>query len=170
MHQPQLSDIRWQWSSFDELTTHELYEILRARIAVFCVEQNCPYQDLDGVDQVSRHLVGWLPDADGRNRVVAYCRLVPPGVKFDEPSVGRVITTGAGRSVGAGREMMRRVLEHHDALHPGAGNRIGAQQYLERFYGGFGYVTVSEPYDEDGIPHVIMLRTAVSGQQSVASS
>jgi ElaA protein len=153
-------DIRWQWSTFDELTTRELYEIIRARIGVFCVEQNCPYQDLDGVDQRSRHLIGWLPDVTGKPRVVAYCRLVAPGVKYDEPSVGRVLTSGPGRGLGAGKELMRRVLEFHDRLYPRTANRIGAQQYLERFYQGFGFVTVSDPYDEDGIPHIEMLRDA----------
>jgi ElaA protein len=96
----------------------------------------------------------------GEGALVAYCRLVPPGKKFAEPSIGRVLTTGSARRSGAGRELMRRAVDHASRLWPGRALRIGAQKYLEHFYGEFGFVTASEPYDEDGIPHVEMLRAA----------
>jgi ElaA protein len=90
--------------------------------------------------------------------IVAYCRLVPPGVKYPEPSIGRVITSKVSRGTGLGRTLMARAVERAEALWPGQPIRIGAQQYLERFYGDFGFVCVSEPYDEDGIMHIEMLR------------
>jgi ElaA protein len=90
--------------------------------------------------------------------LVAYCRLVPPGVKYAEPSIGRVATTQAARRTGRGRELMREALARAGELWPGRAIRIGAQQRLERFYEDFGFVTSSAPYDEDGIPHIEMLR------------
>ncbi|MGQ9896248.1 MAG: GNAT family N-acetyltransferase [Acidobacteriota bacterium] len=147
----------WRTAHFTELTVDELYDLLQARLAVFVIEQQCIYQDLDGVDRQAHHILGWRQTVTGRE-LVAYCRLVAPGVKYAEPSIGRVITPVAGRGQGFGKALIQRALALHDALYPGQGNRISAQQYLERFYGAFGYRTVSEPYDEDGLPHVEMLR------------
>ena len=92
--------------------------------------------------------------------LIAYARLVPPGLKFAEPSIGRVLTASRARRSGAGRELMREAVARVRAMWPGHPIRIGAQRYLERFYGEFGFVQVSEPYDEDGIPHIEMLRPA----------
>jgi ElaA protein len=147
----------WQAAHFTELTVDELYALLQARAAVFVVEQQCIYQDIDGIDRQAHHILGWRQTATGRE-LVAYCRLVAPGVKYAEPSIGRVITPAAGRGQGFGKALMQQALALHEALYPGRGNRISAQQYLERFYRAFGYRTVSAPYDEDGLPHVEMLR------------
>jgi ElaA protein len=146
--------ISWRLAPFDELSPREVHDIFQARIEVFVVEQKCAFQDLDGLDPVCWHLTGIT------GQLVAYCRLVPPGTKFAEPSIGRVLTTGSARRAGAGRELMRRAVDHATRLWPGRALRIGAQQYLEHFYGEFGFVTASAPYDEDGIPHVEMLRAA----------
>jgi ElaA protein len=102
------------------------------------------------------------PSGEGRGGgpLVAYCRIVPPGVKFPEPSIGRVLTTAGARRTGAGRELMREAVARIAALWPGKPIRIGAQRYLERFYGDFGFVKASEPYDEDGIVHIEMVRSA----------
>ncbi len=149
--------IEWRAARFAELATDDLYDVLQARLAVFVVEQQCIYQDADGADRRALHIMGWR--VKGRERaLVAYCRLVEPGVKYAEPSIGRVITPAAGRGQGLGKALMRQALALHDALYPGQANRISAQQYLERFYGAFGYQTVSAPYAEDGLPHVEMLR------------
>ena len=147
----------WRLARFDELSRAEIHEVFQARIAVFVVEQACPFQDLDGRDPDCWHLIG---RNDPGGALLAYCRLVPPGVKYDEPSIGRVLTTAQGRRAGLGRELMREALARTDALWPARSLRIGAQQYLERFYGEFGFARVSEPYDEDGIMHIDMLRTA----------
>ncbi|WP_323844735.1 GNAT family N-acetyltransferase [Microbulbifer magnicolonia] len=156
--------VRWQWLSFAELSSEQLYEILRARQEVFAVEQHCPYQDADGRDQVSRHLAGWHQAGMHRESdhplLLAYLRVVFPGEKYAEPSIGRVLTTSSARGTGLGRELMRRALRHTQETFPGAPIRISAQQHLEKFYGEFGFVQASEPYDEDGIPHIEMLRPA----------
>lgn len=152
------SMVVWQWSRFDELGVSALYEMLRRRQEVFIVEQDCPYLDADGVDPVCLHLLGWLEQADGTRELVASLRLVPAGVKYEEMSIGRVISTATVRGSGIGRALVEQAMAYIDAHHPGQAVRISAQQYLVRFYSGFGFVAVSEPYDEDGIPHVEMLR------------
>lgn len=151
--------LQWRFTSFDELTVREVHDLYQARVGVFVVEQNCPFQDLDGLDPGCWHLLG--RDRDGP--LLAYCRLVPPGLKYEEPSIGRVLTTKAARGSGAGRELMARAVAHAELLWPGRALRIGAQMYLERFYGGFGFAKSSEPYDEDGIVHIEMMRPAAAG-------
>jgi len=152
--------IAWKCAPFAELSALEVHDILQARAAVFVVEQACAFQDVDGADPHSWHLMGLGPrrHGDDERALVAYCRLLPPGVKFAEPSIGRVLTTEAVRRTGAGRDLMREAVARALALWPGAALRIGAQVYLDRFYGEFGFVQCSEPYDEDGIMHIHMLR------------
>src|SRR5688572_30821366 len=117
------------------------------RQRVFVVEQNCAYLDADGVDHVSRHL--W---AERGESIVAYLRIVPAGVKFDEVSIGRVITAPEQRGGGLGRQLMKRGISACGAVPI----RIGAQAHLETFYGELGFARASDVYDEDGIPHIEM--------------
>lgn len=147
----------WQCTTFDELSNQALYAVLKARQLVFVVEQNCPFLDADDVDQRCQHLLGWKVQLPC-NALAAYARLVPPNVKYREPSIGRVITLPEFRRLGLGKELMRRAVGTMDDLYPGLAIRIGAQQYLERFYSAFGFLTVSPTYIEDGIPHVEMVR------------
>jgi ElaA protein len=149
--------IEWQWRGFAELTTTELYEVLAQRQQVFVLEQQCFYNDFDGLDQQAHHLLGWR-SIDGQRELAAYLRCLAPGAKYAEMSLGRVLTTKAARGSGAGRELLVRGIECAERQHPGHRIRIGAQAYLERFYQSFGFKTISEPYDEDGIMHIDMLR------------
>ena len=151
------STIDWQFSRFADLTPFDLYDVLAARQNVFILEQTCLYPDIDGYDLEAHHLLGWR-DVDGKRQLAAYLRVLAPGAKYDEMSIGRVITTPAARGSGAGRALLDQGIAHAEALHPGHRIRIGAQQYLERFYASFGFQTVSAPYDEDGIMHIDMLR------------
>ena len=144
-----MTELEWYERTFDELTSAQLYAIMALRQQVFVVEQACAYQDADGVDPVSRHL--WAEVAE---RIHAYLRIVPAGVKFAEVSIGRVIVAPEARGTGLGRELMRRGLASAGAVPV----RIGAQAHLERFYGELGFVRASEPYDEDGIPLLEMVR------------
>ena len=149
--------LNWRCIRFDDLSRQEIHDLFQARAAVFVVEQACPFQDLDGHDPACWHLLG----REGPSGpLLAYCRLVPPGVKYEEPSIGRVLTTAEGRRSGRGRELMREAIRRAETLWPRRAFRIGAQQYLERFYGEFGFVRSSEPYDEDGIVHIEMVRAA----------
>ena len=145
--------IEWQWRRYADLTPLEIYAIFAARQAVFVVEQNAPYQDKDGKD-----LDAWHQVPRSGKEVAAYLRLIAPGVSFTEPSLGRIITTKIARGSGVGRELVARGLERMHELYPRLPVRIGAQAHLHKFYGSFGFVQASEPYDEDGIPHIEMLR------------
>jgi len=135
--------------SFQELTTDELYGLLRVRSEVFVVEQNCVYQDLDGDDQKSVHL--WLTKAD---RIVALARVCPAGTHMQEVSIGRVITTERGK--GYGKTMMLYAIDTA-IKHFGAKLiEIEAQEYAKGFYENVGFRQSSETFILDGIPHIKM--------------
>jgi ElaA protein len=151
--------IEWQWSGFAELTALALYEMLALRQQVFVLEQACLYPDIDGLDPGAHHLLGWRT-VDGRRELAATLRCLAPGAKYDEMSLGRVVTSPSTRGTGLGRELVAQGIACAEQLHPGHAIRIGAQAHLEAFYGSFGFVTVSAPYDEDGILHIDMLRPA----------
>ena len=146
--------LRWRWCHFDALSVHELQNIYTARQQVFTLEQQCIYLDADGVDERSFHLAAW---SDGHRVPLAYARVVEPGLKYAEPSIGRVITTDAARGTGLGRELVRRAIVHCREAFPGYRIRISAQSRLEAFYAGYGFEIVGERYMEDGIPHTEML-------------
>lgn len=156
------SDIEWQWSSFEDLSKEDWYAIVARRQEVFIIEQNCVYPDIDGVDLQSYHLLGWQ-QIEGKRELVVYLRCVFPGVKYAEVSLGRVLSAPCVRGSGAGRELLAQGIARAEQIFPGQDIRISAQLYLERFYRGFGFERTSEPYDEDGIPHVEMLRPYLSG-------
>lgn len=145
--------ITWLLKKFAELTPYELYDALQLRNEVFVVEQNCVFQDADDKDQPSYHLLGYQ-----QNKLVAYTRLVPPRVAYDEASIGRVVTSPSVRRTGAGRLLMQQSIETAYELFGINAIRIGAQLYLKSFYESFGFVQVGEPYLEDGIPHIHMLK------------
>ncbi|RYG48604.1 MAG: GNAT family N-acetyltransferase [Chitinophagaceae bacterium] len=145
--------MNWQLKSFEDLSNKELYQILQLRAEVFVVEQNCPYQDVDGKDAQATHL--WATDANGT--LMAYCRLLPSGVSYAEPSIGRVANALVARGKGLGREMMERAILHISQKWAEPAIRISAQCYLEKFYTSLGFATTSEPYLEDDIPHINML-------------
>ena len=147
--------LAWRWCRFEDLNVFELDAIYRARQQVFAVEQQCSYLDADGFDAHSFHLAAWSPADPALPR--AYARVVQPGRKYAEPSLGRVITTAAARGTGLGRELVRRALAHCARAFPGDGIRISAQSRLERFYSEMGFVAVGSPYLEDGIAHTEML-------------
>lgn len=137
-----------------DLSLDELYEILRARQEVFVVEQNCPYQDADGKDKYAHHLLGRGDDG----LLHCYTRLLPPGVSYEGYcSIGRVINSKQVRGMGHGKILMQESISRIHDLYPGIPVKIGAQAYLKRFYEGFGFVDIGEPYLEDGIPHIIMV-------------
>lgn len=149
----------WQWRSFGQLSQAQLYAALRARSEVFVVEQNCAFLDLDGIDADAQHLLGWSSDTQSP-ALAAYLRLIEPGRKYAEPSIGRVLTTASFRGYGYGRALMHQGLQRASVAFPGCPLRIGAQQRLEQFYASLGFRTASPTYVEDGIDHVEMLIAA----------
>ena len=147
----------WQWSRFSELSPDDLYAVVRLREAVFIVEQNCPYPDADGRDPRAWHLLGWSEREPGKF-LAAYARVFEPGVRYDEGSIGRVVTSPEVRGTGLGKVLMAEALRRLEALAPGQLVKIAAQRRLEKFYVGLGFKSVSAPYEEDGIIHVDMTR------------
>ncbi len=147
--------IHWQWSRFEELSLQGLYDILAVRQKVFILEQG-PYLDADGLDQHAWHLQG----RDDEGRLLAYLRVVDPGFKYEEPSIGRVVTAAEARGTGLGRLLVAEGVAGCDRLWPGLAVRISAQAHLQRYYGQVGFAAVGDEYLEDEIPHVEMLRSA----------
>lgn len=155
--------ITWQLSTFTELTKVQLYAILALRQQVFIVEQQCIYQDCDGRDINAYHLLG-LDDGDEQSAPVAYLRILPPQKEGGSPSIGRVLTHPDARGKSLGKQIMARCLYLVDKMYPNAVVTVSAQQYLIRFYEYFGFQIASEGYDEDGIPHIRMVRNPSTQQ------
>ena len=149
---PLPEQLRWTCKPFSELLPEELYQALRLRSEVFIVEQRCPYLDEDNRDQESLHLFGWV---DGL--LAAYVRILPPGLAFEEISIGRVVTSPLVRRKGFGVPLMREAIRQAWQAFGQADIRIGAQYYLLAFYSSLGFRQVSEIYLEDDIQHVEML-------------
>ena len=139
--------MKWVVKAFDELTTHELHDLLRLRIDVFVFEQACAYPELDGKDTQSTHLLGYAEEGGLR----AYARWYSSG---REVVMGRIVVQEEARNSGLGLQLM----EHAFDAIGSQPIRISAQQPLEQYYHGFGFRTISEPYDDFGIPHIDMLK------------
>ncbi|HQX96425.1 MAG: GNAT family N-acetyltransferase [Chitinophagaceae bacterium] len=148
-----MSAINWAFKKFEELTSSELYAIMQLRNEVFVVEQNCVYQDADNKDLLSYHLMGW-----NQQKLVAYTRILAPGIAFEEASIGRVVTSPSVRRTGIGFELMNRSISKTTELFGNFPIRIGAQLYLQKFYTSLGFEKDSDTYLEDNIPHIEMVR------------
>lgn len=148
-----MNNIIWKVKTFDELNTEELYQIIRARVDVFVVEQNCPYQDLDNYDQLAIHL--W---AEKDAEVMAYCRIFDKAIKYPETSIGRVITTQKARGKGLGRQLIAYAVQIIENRLKTQDIRISAQDYLIKFYSDFGFRDTGKKYLEDNLPHTEMIR------------
>lgn len=149
-----MTSLRWTWHAWRDLTPDTLYALLRLRSAIFVVEQNCVFPDMDGRDPACEHLCGWGSDGE----LTAYLRLVPPGVRTPEVALGRVVVAAAARGRGLGRAAMLEGLRRCAERYPGEPVKVSAQAHLEPFYQSLGFRTVGAPYDEDGILHVDMVR------------
>lgn len=147
-----MSNIVWTLKNFTSLTPHELYAILQLRNEVFVVEQHCVYQDADNKDIPANHCMGWLD-----NKLVAYTRILPPGIAYKEPSIGRVVSSPSARGKGIGRALMIETIEKTRQLYGNTAIKIGAQLYLRQFYSSLGFQQTSELYLEDNIEHIEMM-------------
>jgi len=149
--------IKWILKKFEELTPYEIYAILQLRSEVFVVEQNCVFLDADDKDQKSFHFMAWMND-----KLVAYTRIVPPGVIYEQPSIGRVVTSPSARKTGIGKLLMQKSIEKTKEFFGNVSILIGAQLYLKKFYESLGFKQTSEIYLEDGIEHIKMLLQPIS--------
>jgi ElaA protein len=145
--------IKWSLKKFDELLPHELYSVLQLRNEVFVVEQNCVFQDADDKDRASYHLMGWIDE-----KLMAYCRIIPAGIAYDLPSIGRVVTSPSVRGNGTGKILMTESLKAVKKIFGSVSIKLGAQLYLKKFYESFGFIQSSDIYLEDGIQHIEMTR------------
>lgn len=144
--------MNWEINHFKELNKEVLYDFLVLRSKVFVVEQNCPYQDVDGNDSDAYHVTAYDKD-----KLIAYCRILKPGVSYDEISIGRVIVEPDYRKDGYGKLLMEKAIQFVTEELKASAIRISAQAYLKNFYEGLGFKQVSEIYLEDDIPHLEML-------------
>lgn len=142
----------WNLKKFDELTNLELYNLLKERTLVFVVEQNCPYLEVDGKDPFSYHLF-----KEDNGEIIAYLRIVPAGISYQEVSLGRVFVKREYRGQGMAKELLKKGLDFIQKELKETNVKIQAQDYLRSFYSSFGFQTISETYLEDNIPHVDML-------------
>ncbi len=147
--------MKWEVKKFSDLTVYELYSILQLRSEVFVVEQNCVYQDMDNKDKLSFHVMCWQDDT-----LLATARIIPAGISYTEPSIGRVVTSKITRGNGTGRTLMNIAIEKTIELYGATDIKIGAQLYLNKFYSSLGFIQTSDVYLEDGIEHIEMLRKA----------
>jgi ElaA protein len=145
--------LQWKIKEFESLSVNELYDILRLRSEIFVVEQNCVYLDLDGKDKKGLHLIG-----EFEGKIVAYSRLLEPGISFDNASIGRIVVDAIYRDRKWGHELMREAIAGIKNSFAETKITIGAQLYLKKFYESHGFVQTSEMYLEDDIPHIEMKR------------
>ena len=163
--------LEWRWKPFSTLTALEVYDMLEARNAVFVVEQQCVYLDIDGLDKAAWHLFAYAAgEAHGQARahgdgaeqpaarptLAGYLRVLLPDESDTDIRIGRVLTTSAFRRIGLGSEMLEQALKHIVAQWPDAAIKLHAQAHLQMFYGAFGFEPISEVHDDDGIPHIWM--------------
>lgn len=150
--------IHWDIYEFNQLTTDQLYELIKFRVDIFVVEQKCPYPELDDKDRhaETRHLAGY----DDSGILIAYARLLPSGVSYTDVSIGRFAVSESVRHQGIGSELLEKSLQEIEQHWPDTAVRISAQEYLSGFYEKYNFEKVSEAYLEDGIPHIEMLKTA----------
>ncbi|WP_261923754.1 GNAT family N-acetyltransferase [Shewanella sp. NFH-SH190041] len=146
--------MQWKMAQFSALSVLEWHDIVQLRINVFVVEQACAYPELDGKDihVQTRHLAAYR-----QGKLLAYARVLPPGVSYPQSSIGRVVVAKSARGDGLATELMQRAIALSKQCWPAVGIQIGAQQYLQRFYTDLGFVPVSDIYLEDNIPHVDMV-------------
>ena len=146
--------MNWTVKSFEELSLSEFHDIIQLRLEIFVVEQDCPYQDLDGKDKVALHLFG----ATTEGKIIAYTRLFGPGDYYKEAAIGRVVVHKDYRKDGIGFELMKRSIDQVESHYRTNTIKIGAQRYLRKFYESLGFVSTGDFYMEDGIPHMYMIK------------
>ena len=144
--------LNWVQKTYKDLTKDELYNILKLRVEVFVVEQECPYPEVDGRDKECTHI--WLEE---NGKLFAYCRIVPPETEEDYYAIGRVIVIKEKRGQGYAKELMERAITFLRDEWKAEQVWLHGQEYLRGFYGSFGFREVTDVYLEDNIPHVDML-------------
>lgn len=149
------TEIKWCCKSFADLDVLTFHNIIQLRIDVFVIEQRCAYRDLDNKDLKSHHVYG----LNSKNEVIAHARLLPKGVSYEFLSIGRVVVHPDYRKFGIGHQLMNYCMAQMKAVFGDDIIKISAQAHLQKFYNEHNFITITEEYMEDGIPHVGMLYT-----------
>ena len=153
-----MPNIQWKVKTFQQLTVQQLYDLLRLRVDVFVVEQQCAYRELDEYDRhpETRHLSG----RDEWDQLIAYARILPPGLRHPEVNLGRFVVKADFRKQGIGHQLLQTVLQEISCCWPEIPIKMSAQSHLHRFYAQYGFIQVTDGFLEDGIPHVEMVKDA----------
>jgi ElaA protein len=145
--------MKWILKKFSDLTTDELHDVLQLRINVFVVEQDCPYNEVDGKDKIAHHLLGF----NYKNEIIAYTRIFKPGDYYKQAAFGRVVVHNEYRNQKIGYDLVNKTILEMKKLFGNVDIKIGGQTYLKKFYKSFGFKQIGEGYIEDGIPHIFMV-------------
>ncbi|MDH5775985.1 MAG: GNAT family N-acetyltransferase [Nitrospirota bacterium] len=151
-----MNPLNWKTIAFQKFSTEQLFDVLQLRVDVFVVEQRCAYRELDEYDRHAevRHLSG----RNEAGELIAYSRLLPPGLRYPEVNLGRFVVRADSRKQGIGHQLLQTALREISGCWPAMPIRISAQDYLQGFYVQYGFSRVSDVYLEDGIPHVEMVK------------
>ena len=147
------AELRFQWARLGDLSAPDFHAAMVQRVAVFVVEQNCVYQDIDSKDEKAIHILGKFED-----KIVVYARIFNAGAYFENASIGRVVISEKYRTQKWGHELMKKAISSIESEIGVQPITISAQLYLKKFYENHGFVQLGEMYLEDGIPHIEMLR------------
>jgi ElaA protein len=147
--------VDWQVKHYNDLSLNEFHDLIALRIAVFVIEQNCPYQELDGKDKKSYHLIC----RNGNGTIVSTARIIPPGIAYPQVAIGRVVADASARGLGLGHELMRQCMRFIVDEFGKVPVILSAQKHLENYYASHGFVSTGKEYLEDNIPHVEMIYT-----------
>lgn len=145
--------LNWEIKHYRDLSLNEFHDIIALRIEAFVVEQNCPYQDLDGRDKKCYHVFC----RDGKGNIISTARIVPPGLIYEDAAIGRVVIHESIRGEGLGHELMKECINFSKLEFGEVPIRISAQKHLENYYAKHDFISTGKEYLEDGIPHVEML-------------
>lgn len=144
--------LTWKTKAYNELTLDEFHDLIALRIDIFVVEQNCPYAELDGKDKLADHIIA----LDGKSKIVATARILPPGIAYDTVAIGRVVVDESQRGKGTGHQLMKECMRFIELKFGKAPITLSAQKHLESYYAAHGFKSTGKEYLEDGIPHVEM--------------
>ncbi|GGX19840.1 GNAT family N-acetyltransferase [Aquimarina muelleri] len=147
-------DIKFEVKRFDELSIAELYKILRLRAEIFVVEQDCVYQDMDNKDQKALHVIG-----NKNGEIITYTRIFDGGDYFETSSIGRVLVAKKERKYGYGHDLIKQSISAIETYFKTKKIKISAQTHLQNFYKSHGFIKIGEEYLEDGIPHIVMIKS-----------
>ncbi|MCF6350035.1 MAG: GNAT family N-acetyltransferase [Flavobacteriaceae bacterium] len=148
-----MNDLRFKIKTFQQLTKSELYEILRLRVEVFVVEQDCVYQDIDNKDQKALHVLGYK-----KEKIIAYTRIFKSHNYFEYASIGRVVVIKKERKKNYGYDLIKTSIMAINIHFKEYKIAISAQLYLKKFYINLGFIQKGEEYLEDNIPHIYMIK------------